>query len=211
MVEYPSPQELWEENKALRRRVHKLENHVKDWKVLTGAALVSAFAVAAMAAVALTANAFDPAEPMLPEEPAKQTPQLRYEEPVQHPFVPAAISQPTAPQPQLRFAGATVTAYCICERCCGKTPDHPAYGITRSGRVAEPYVSVAVDPDEIALGETVYLDFGDGLLIECRADDTGSAINGSRIDWCMPDHQTALQFGVRTADVYVEDGTGGAA
>lgn len=206
MVEYPSRQELWEENKALRRRVHKLENHVKDWQVLTGAAVASAFGILAMAAVALSAHALDaPAEPVQPQEQTRITPQMKYEEPVQHAFVPTA--NPEKPAPRLVFEDATVTAYCICERCCGKTPDHPAYGITRSGRVAEPYVSVAVDSTCIELGSTVYMDFGDGLMIECRADDTGSAINGSRIDWCMPDHQTALQFGVRAADVYLEEGT----
>lgn len=25
------------------------------------------------------------------------------------------------------------TAYCLCKKCCGKNPDHPAYGVTASG------------------------------------------------------------------------------
>lgn len=202
MTEYPSRHDLWEENKALRRRVRHLESNVKDWKTLTFAAVVSAAAVLTMAAVALNAKAMEPAVAMEAALPAP-APHLAYEEPIQHPFVPTP--EPQRPAPQLRFESATVTAYCICERCCGKKPDHPAYGITRSGRVAEPYVSVAVDPNCIPLGSTVYMDFGDGLMIECRADDTGSAVNGAHIDWCMPDHQTALQFGVRKADVYTEN------
>ena len=32
----------------------------------------------------------------------------------------------------------TVSHYCICEKCCGKSPDHPAYGITASGVKATP-------------------------------------------------------------------------
>lgn len=97
---------------------------------------------------------------------------------------------------------AAITAYDICYKCCGKTPDHPAYGITASGRRAEPYVSVAVDPSIIPLGSTVYLDYGDGVLHEFRADDTGSGVKGSHIDVCYPDHQSALEFGIKTAKVY---------
>ena len=36
-----------------------------------------------------------------------------------------------------QIENATITAYCICKKCCGKDPDHPAYGITASGREAE--------------------------------------------------------------------------
>jgi len=114
---------------------------------------------------------------------------------------------PAASQPHYSriMEAATVTHYCICEKCCGKAPDHPAYGITASGRAAEPYVSIAVDPYLIELGSTVYLDFGDGELLEVRADDTGSGISGTHIDLCVSDHEEALQLGVRTATVYVEE------
>ena len=100
---------------------------------------------------------------------------------------------------------ATVTHYCICEKCCGKSPDHPAYGITASGREAVPGYSVAVDPILIELGSTLYLDFGDGVLQECRADDTGSSVTGAHIDLCVSNHQEALSLGVRTAAVYIEE------
>lgn len=101
-----------------------------------------------------------------------------------------------------QIVNATVTAYCICEECCGKDESHPAYGITASGRPAEPYVSVAVDPFTIALGSTVYVDYGDGLLHEFRADDTGSGVVGAHIDVCMATHEEALEHGVREARVY---------
>lgn len=97
-----------------------------------------------------------------------------------------------------------LTHYCICEKCCGKTPDHPAYGITASGRAAEPYISVAVDPDVIPLGSTVWLEFDSGWKLECRADDTGSAINGARIDLCVPSHSEALERGIQNITVYWE-------
>ena len=105
-----------------------------------------------------------------------------------------------------QIENATITAYCICKECCGKDESHPAYGITASGRSAEPYLSVAVDSILIPLGSTVYLDYGDGELLQFRADDTGSGVAGAHVDICYPDHQTALEHGVQTARVYWEEG-----
>ena len=101
-----------------------------------------------------------------------------------------------------QIENATITAYCICKKCCGKDESHPAYGITASGRPAEPFLSVAVDPTLIPMGSTVYMDYGDGELLEFRADDTGSGVAGAHIDVCYPDHQSALEHGVQTARVY---------
>ena len=125
--------------------------------------------------------------------------------------VAETASQSSASAQEPRYSrvieNATVTHYCICEKCCGKSPDHPAYGITASGREAVPGYSVAVDPALIELGATLYLDFGDGTLQECRADDTGSAVAGAHIDLCVANHQEALELGVRTAAVYIEEVT----
>lgn len=104
-----------------------------------------------------------------------------------------------------QIENATITAYCICKECCGKDESHPAYGITASGRPAEPFVSVAVDPYLIPLGSTVYLDYGDGELHQFRADDTGSGVAGAHIDVCMTTHEEALEHGVQTARVYWEE------
>ena len=101
-----------------------------------------------------------------------------------------------------RIDGVTVTHYCICEKCCGKTPDHPAYGITASGLRATPGVTVAVDPDVIPLGSDVLVDYGNGEIHYYRADDTGSAVKGNHIDLCVSSHEEALQLGVRTATVW---------
>ena len=97
----------------------------------------------------------------------------------------------------------SVTYYCTCQRCCGKAPDHPAYGITASGTRATPYRTVAVDPSVIPLGADVLVDYGDGAgLRRYRAEDTGGAIKGNRIDLCVGSHAKALQLGRRTATVY---------
>lgn len=101
-----------------------------------------------------------------------------------------------------RLDNVTVTHYCICQRCCGKAPDHPAYGITASGRRATPGVSVAVDPEVIPLGSDVLVDYGDGVIHYYAADDTGSGVTGRHIDLCAGSHEEALQMGRRTATVY---------
>lgn len=92
----------------------------------------------------------------------------------------------------------TITHYDICVRCCGKVD-----GITASGAHATPYTTVAVDPSVIPLGADVLVDYGDGAgLRRYRAEDTGGAIKGSRIDLCVGSHAEALQLGRRTANVY---------
>lgn len=102
-----------------------------------------------------------------------------------------------------KIEGVTVTHYCTCKKCCGKSPDHPAYGITASGRKATPYVTVSVDPSVIPLGSDVIVDYGDGVLEYYRADDTGSGVGGKHIDLCVSSHEEAINLGVRTATVYV--------
>lgn len=126
-------------------------------------------------------------------------------EPVVVEVIPEIKEEPTIIDPMAKFPSienATLTHYCICKKCCGKEPDHPAYGITASGRTAEPYVSVAVDPFMIPLGSTVYIDYGDGEIFEYRADDTGSAIIGAKLDLCVTDHEEALELGVKTVRVW---------
>lgn len=94
--------------------------------------------------------------------------------------------------------GVTITHYDVCSKCCGKTD-----GITASGAHATPYSTVAVDPSVIPLGADVLVDYGDGAgLRRYRAEDTGGAIKGNRIDLCVGSHVEALQLGHRTATVY---------
>lgn len=96
-----------------------------------------------------------------------------------------------------KIEDVTVTHYCTCSTCCGWST-----GITASGRMATPGVSVAVDPDVIPLGADVLVDYGDGEINYYRADDTGSGVGGNHIDLCMESHEAALQAGVKTATIW---------
>lgn len=58
---------------------------------------------------------------------------------------------------------------------------------------------MAVDPSVIPLGSLVYI-AGIGLR---KAEDTGGAIKGARIDIYMEDPAEALQFGVQPVRVFL--------
>lgn len=102
----------------------------------------------------------------------------------------------------VKIENVTMTHYCICRKCCGKSPDDPGYGVTASGRKATPYVSVAVDPDVIPLGSDVLVDYGDGEIHYYRADDIGGSVKGNHIDLCVGSHQEAIDLGVKTVTVW---------
>ncbi len=79
----------------------------------------------------------------------------------------------------------------------GKSKDHPAYGITRTGLQAG-YGVVAVDPSVVPLWSKVYVP-GYG---EAVAGDTGGAIKGKHIDLGFDEDSPPLWY--TWVDVYVE-------
>ncbi len=96
------------------------------------------------------------------------------------------------------------TAYDLSFESCGKYPDHPEYGITYSGTQARPGV-IAVDPRVIKLGSKLYVESMDRMPDYgfAKAEDTGSAIKGNRVDLFIENRSQALRYGVRTVKVYV--------
>lgn len=87
----------------------------------------------------------------------------------------------------------TATAYCSCSICCGQWSGGP----TASGTYPRAGRTIAVDTSVIPLGTTVEIK-GMGTYV---AEDTGSAINGNKIDIYFGSHSDALNFGRRT--IYV--------
>ena len=79
---------------------------------------------------------------------------------------------------------------------CGKTPDHPLYGITRLGWQMRHGI-VAVDPTVVKLGTQVYVPgYGVGDVA-----DTGGAIKGKHID--LGYNEDNLKYWFSWVDVYV--------
>lgn len=101
-----------------------------------------------------------------------------------------------------------LTAYCSCEKCCGKWAlNRPkdengkdiVYGST--GAILVAGTSIAVDPSVIPYGSQVEIN-GHTYI----AHDTGGAIKGNRIDVYFDNHQDALNFGVQYAEVFLIGG-----
>lgn len=96
---------------------------------------------------------------------------------------------------QSKVIKAVVTAY---------TKDDPGMdgkGITYIGTKARPGVA-AVDPDVIPLGSVLFVP-GYGYA---RAEDTGGAIRGNRIDLYFDDREEAVKWGKKELDVEILPG-----
>ena len=108
---------------------------------------------------------------------------------------PVEVTEPTeAIEPDATYLGNfTLTAYCACSKCCGKSD-----GITATGTVATQGRTIAVDPSVIPYGTAVSIN--GNIYI---AEDCGGAIGGKRIDVFFDSHTDALNFGVQKADVYL--------
>lgn len=102
--------------------------------------------------------------------------------------------QTTAPETESEeWIDAVATAYCSCEKCCGKwalnRPDGIVY--TASGAIAQEGVTIAADWSLYPPGTVLYIE-GIG---ERTVQDRGGVINGQKIDIYFESHEDALQFG----------------
>lgn len=184
-----------ERARQAHRRAREAKAIAQAWRRNAILALILA-GLSAGVALAITAKAVEePTTPMaVPVEDDGRLP--GDDTPAQEP--PEAPEEESTPLGQVHvLEGVTVTHYDVCPKCCGKVD-----GITASGARAEPYTTVAVDTSVIPLGAEVLVDYGDGELHQYRAEDTGAAIRGSRIDLCVSSHAEALRLGVKTATVY---------
>lgn len=85
-----------------------------------------------------------------------------------------------------------VTAYCSCEKCCGKTN-----GITAMGTKAQANHTIAAS-SQFAFGTKIRIN---GIVY--TVEDRGGAITGNKIDIYMNSHSEALAWGVRYLDIEV--------
>jgi len=79
------------------------------------------------------------------------------------------------------------SAYCPCEKCCGKWSKN---GLTRSGRRPTPRRTIAADPHVFPLGSCLRING-----TQYQVEDIGSAIKGRRVDIFHASHSEALKFG----------------
>jgi len=110
-------------------------------------------------------------------------------------------------EPELESLGEyKITHYCSCPICCGEWGENRPVDesgeeivVTASGEKAEAGKTIAVDPDVIPLGSTVYINGQEYI-----AQDVGGAIQGNRIDIYCESHEEAIQRGVIYSTVYKE-------
>jgi|HigsolmetaAR206D_1030411.scaffolds.fasta_scaffold06704_2 3D (Asp-Asp-Asp) domain-containing protein len=94
------------------------------------------------------------------------------------------------------------TGYTAGEESTGKSPDDPGYGITYSGVHVrrDLYSTVAADPSVFPIGTILYIPgYGYGVVA-----DTGSAINGNRLDLYYPTVEDVYEhWGKKKLEVFV--------
>lgn len=86
-----------------------------------------------------------------------------------------------------------ITAYCPCERCCGRYAD----GITASGHKIQQGDKFCAAPPNIPFG--TMLDIPDYGVVPVL--DRGGVIKGNRLDVFFHTHQQALNWGVKYLQV----------
>ena len=87
---------------------------------------------------------------------------------------------------------------------CGKSPSHPAYGITASGARASSWYTIAAGPS-YPLGTVIYIPYfasqpnGGWFVVE----DRGGAITNARLDVYMDTVSECTNFGRRNLECYI--------
>ncbi|WNQ14131.1 ubiquitin-like domain-containing protein [Paenibacillus aurantius] len=139
--------------------------------------------------VALSAPAPEPAPAAAPAAAAAPAPKAKT---VTKAGAPASYKQ--------IINNATLTAYSAGPASTGKSAGMAGYGKTATGTTVTEGRTIAVDPNVIPLGWWVYID-GIGYR---RAEDTGSAIKGNKIDVYFDSEAYAQKFGLKRGfTVYV--------
>ena len=95
-----------------------------------------------------------------------------------------------------------ITAYCACKKCCGVWAEDRPNGIVKGAMGVEltPGYSVA---SPLAFGTKLYIEgYGDVVVQDRTASWVVDKYSGEIIDIYFDNHEEALNFGVRYADVY---------
>jgi len=107
-------------------------------------------------------------------------------------------SEPMATEPE--YIGTfEITYYTAGPESTGKSPGHPAYGITKIGTTVKEGQTIAADWSVLPAGTKVYIE-GIGERI---VEDTGGLIVDKCIDVYVEDVDLARQLGRHKADVWI--------
>lgn len=93
-----------------------------------------------------------------------------------------------------------ITAYTAGFESCGKPPDDPLYGITATGTRVKENHTIAADWDFLPPGTKVAIE---GIPYVFTVEDRGGAVRGKHIDIYIEDLDEALEWGVRSREVWL--------
>lgn len=93
----------------------------------------------------------------------------------------------------------TITAYCHCEKCCGKSD-----GITATGTETIANRTVAVDARNIPHGTRLVIDGIEYVAEDSVSRRTADKYDGKIIDIYFATHEEALNFGKQTKEVFLK-------
>ena len=134
------------------------------------------------------------------KRPVEQT-ALNYKaQPIKPKILAYSDSTPIV-EPEIEWLEFEATAYCPCEKCCGKWAKNRPNGFvyTANGEVAKEGVTIAADWDVLPPGTEVEIE-GIGTR---KVQDRGGAIRGNRIDIYFETHEQALKFGVQEVQLRI--------
>lgn len=113
---------------------------------------------------------------------------------------------PDVKEDEYEWLQFTATAYCSCEKCCGKyaknrpTDENGAEIVyTASGKIAQQGLTIAADWNVLPCGTIVEID-GWGTY---EVQDKGGAIKDNKVDVYFEDHDEALEFGVKDVSLRI--------
>ena len=122
-------------------------------------------------------------------------PRIKQDAPTDPPTVEPIIEEET------EWMVFKATAYCPCEKCCGKWAKNRPNGITytANGEIAKEGVTIAADWDVLPPGTEVEIK----EIGTRKVQDRGGAIRGNRIDIYFETHEQALKFGVQEVQLRI--------
>jgi len=122
-------------------------------------------------------------------------PRIKQDTPTDPPTVELVIEEET------EWMVFKATAYCPCEKCCGKWAKNRPNGIvyTANGEIAKEGVTIAADCDVLPPGTEVEIK----EIGTRKVQDRGGAIRGNRIDIYFETHEQALKFGVQEVQLRI--------
>ena len=178
-----------------RRRAKRMERAAHTWRKAAYTMAAASIAVELIAIAAIQAKGVDNeiAQVSSIAQPVRVISEISVQEDYENEKIQAALLERANVIPN-----CTITWYT--EATCGKTPDDPAYGITRSGLPVVEYLTCAVDPKVIPLYSDVFVEYADGTIEQLWATDTG--VKGKALDIYTPDYDYAIQCGRQKLTVY---------